>query len=652
MPPGLVPSASSSFRLPTMYASLLALLLPLAPLPADSLQQGGAIDPVVVTGTHTPRLLKKLPIPTQVITPAQLERIQPRSAADALQMTLPGVQLSMHGGQQQITIQGMSGDYLLFLVNGEKLTSEGNGSVDLSRIDITTVERIEIIRGASSALYGSSAIGAVVNFITKQATRPVQASLSTDVSSEGTSRYHATLGLRYRQISSLTTLGYVQQDPYSVATKTDGVVTPSLFAQSKTKLASQELRYTNPAKTFDLTGYLRASFRDQDKDELTQLYYKSYSLGGSSFWALIPHHSLRLSYNKELYDRSNWFPSIATDAPIFRFHAHTARLQYNYGEEGATKVFANLGLEYYHESLRGDRFADINVRRHASLASLYGQGEWRPSERLSLLAGMRLDKHSRFGAHFSPRLSALYSLSKWRLRAGYAQGFRSPSIKELYMDWDHQNMFFIRGSEDLRPEVSHLFSLAPEYQGKRLNATVIASYNLITNSIGLVAEDSGKTMRYRNTAGKTKVLNLQTSLRYQLPSGLSASVDYAFLKSFAEVVDGAGRRFSYSNLRPHNLTGTLSYERRLRDATLSASYSLRATSALKTLRLDAPADTYVPISYDGYTTSRLSLSGAWQGNLRIAFGIDNLFDYVPESISISGSLSSGRTFFSSLTLSL
>lgn len=636
---------------------LFGLLAPEAwgqtPAPSDSLQQGQRMEAVVVTGTHTPRLLKKLPIPTQVITHEQLDRVQPRSAADALQMTLPGVQLSMHGGQQRVTIQGMDGDYLLFLVNGEKITSEGNGVVDLTRIDVTTIERIEIIRGSASALYGSSAIGAVVNFITKQATRPVQGSLSTDVSSEGVSRYHATAGLRFGRFSSLTSLGYVRQDPYSVQTDDGaGQSFPSIFVGSKTTHLNEELRFQNAPKTVDAKAYIRYSFRDQDKDELTQVHYKSYSLGGNTSWAFSPRNSLRASYNKELYDRSNWFPSLSLDGPIFRFHGHTARLQYNYGAEGETRFFANAGLEYYHESLQGNRFADVHVRRRADLATVYGQGEWRATDRLSLMAGARLDKHSRFGAHLSPRFSALYSLGKWRLRASYSEGFRSPSIKELYMDWDHLGMFFIRGSEDLRPEVSHLISLAPEYQGKRLNATLIASYNFIQHSIELVSEDSGRVQRYRNTDGTTKVLNLQTSLRYQLPEGFSASIDYAYLRSFAEITDAAGRRFSYSNLRPHNLTATLTYERRFDHTTLSASYSQRVSSALKTLRYDPANATYVDTSFPAFHNARLSATASWRGKVRIALGIDNLFNFVPESLSISGSLSPGRTFFSSLTLSL
>ena len=181
---------------------------------------------------------------------------------------------------------------------------------------------------------------------------------------------------------------------------------------------------------------------------------------------------------------------------------------------------------------------------------------------------------------------------------------------------------------------------------------MIASYNLITNSIELVPEDGGKVMRYRNTSSETKVLNLQTSLRYLLPSGFSATLDYAYLKSFGEVRDKAGRTLSYSNLRPHNLTLGLTYEYRKGDAVLSANYSLRASSALSTLQLNSTTSDYERVRFPGFSVSRLALGGGWRGRVRISLGVDNLFDFVPESVSITGTLSPGRTFFSSLSLSL
>ena len=100
-------------------------------------------------------------------------------------MSLPGINVTAHGAQYRVSVQGFSGDHVLFLVDGERLTSEGNGVVDLNRIDMANVERIELISGAASALYGSNAIGGVINFITRRARHKEELSATFDHSSEG-----------------------------------------------------------------------------------------------------------------------------------------------------------------------------------------------------------------------------------------------------------------------------------------------------------------------------------------------------------------------------------------------------------------------------------------------------------------------------------
>ena len=156
--------------LPGAAAALcLGAMLPLqaqqsaAPLPADTTAVEEFLDAVVVTASRTPRSLKDIPTITQVVPPQEIKLISPNSVADLLQMVLPGVQMGQHGAQDRVTVQGLSADYVLFLVDGERMTTDGNGSVDLERIDPANIQRIEIVRGAASALYGSNAIGGVIN---------------------------------------------------------------------------------------------------------------------------------------------------------------------------------------------------------------------------------------------------------------------------------------------------------------------------------------------------------------------------------------------------------------------------------------------------------------------------------------------------------
>ena len=641
-----------------IWGLLAGLLVPLSlgaqtasPGPADSVAHDYTLSGVVVTGTQTPRLLKKLPIMTQVITQRDLQRINPRSAADALQMSIPGVNVTMHGAQYRVTIQGMSGDYILFLVDGEKITSEGNGVVDLNRIDMSTIERIEVIRGSASALYGSNAIGGVVNFITRQGQRPLQANASMDISSEGVTRYALGVQVRRQEFSSSTSLSYTHQDPYSInIPQRDGSVDVTSARGQKTKTLGQTLRYRTLDSRSEVYAYLRYSFRDQDELLVTRRnHYTTHSLGGRLYHAFDSQHNVRLDYTNELYDRSDWFVPTRDYSPVFLQTAHTMRLQYNYGEEGVTKLFANVGGEGYHEALQGNRFEDYRSSYRAELYSGYLQAEYRPSEKLSLVGGLRYDHHSRFGGRLSPRLSALYSIGDLRLRASYSEGFRSPSLKELYMDWDHLGMFFIKGNTSLRPEVSRMISLSPEYQTRELNVTILASYNIIQDRISLV-EQSNTDQRYENRPGTSKLLNVQTSVRWRMPWGFNLNADYAYLNTIDRIRTKSGIALPFASTRPHNFTATLSYDKRVGDGTISARYTLRGASSVTTAQYSVDADDYTPVVHQAFVLSRLAVTALWRSRLRISLGVDNLFDYLPESVNVTGSISPGRTYFSTLAL--
>lgn len=128
------------------------------------------LDTVVITGTRTERFLEEVPVRTQVITAADIDRLQARDLADALR-SVPGVYLREIIGKQgvEVSMQGFDGDRVLVLIDGVPAPMSTNSTVDITQITVADVERIEIVRGATSALYGSSAIGGVINVITRRA---------------------------------------------------------------------------------------------------------------------------------------------------------------------------------------------------------------------------------------------------------------------------------------------------------------------------------------------------------------------------------------------------------------------------------------------------------------------------------------------------
>ena len=131
------------------------------------------METIVVTGTRTPKLLKDVPIVTRVITADEIKKVDATHIGDLLQAELPGIEFSYSMDQQvSLNMQGFGGNAILFLVDGERLAGETLDNIDYNRLNMDNVERIEIVKGAASSLYGSNAVGGVVNIISKVTAGP------------------------------------------------------------------------------------------------------------------------------------------------------------------------------------------------------------------------------------------------------------------------------------------------------------------------------------------------------------------------------------------------------------------------------------------------------------------------------------------------
>jgi outer membrane receptor for ferrienterochelin and colicins len=135
------------------------------------------LNEVVVTGTRSEKMLKNVPVITQVIYGRQMLSLGITTVTGALQNMVPGLDVSQFGTRTSITMQGMNSKYVLFLIDGERIAGEVNGDIDYSMLNMENIERIEIIKGAASSLYGSNAIGGVINIITKRITESFEGKL-------------------------------------------------------------------------------------------------------------------------------------------------------------------------------------------------------------------------------------------------------------------------------------------------------------------------------------------------------------------------------------------------------------------------------------------------------------------------------------------
>ena len=172
---------------------------------------------VVVTGTRTPKMLKDVPVLTRVISSKDIQKTDATNIQDLLQTEMPGVEFSYAMNQQvNMNLSGFAGQSVLILVDGERLAGETMDNVDFMRLSMANVERIEIVRGAASALYGSNAAGGVINIITRKTSEPWTLHLDGRWGHHNEQRYNGVWGLHRGIVSNSLAFSHTSSDNYNV----------------------------------------------------------------------------------------------------------------------------------------------------------------------------------------------------------------------------------------------------------------------------------------------------------------------------------------------------------------------------------------------------------------------------------------------------
>ena len=170
------------------------------------------LDEVVVTGTGTEHLLKDVPVQTEVINHKMLESYGGKSLQDMLLMLTSSLDFNQDDMGSQMQMNGLGNSYILILIDGKRIHGDVGGQNDLGLIDPNNIEKIEIVKGASSALYGSDAIAGVINIITKKHNEGLLLENTSRVGSYGDVRQHNGIGFRIGRFQSYTNLQLQHSD--------------------------------------------------------------------------------------------------------------------------------------------------------------------------------------------------------------------------------------------------------------------------------------------------------------------------------------------------------------------------------------------------------------------------------------------------------
>lgn len=597
------------------------------------------LNAVTVTGTRTPKVLSEAPVVTRIITAADIEKINATNIKDVLITELPGLEFSFSMNQQvSLNMQGLGGMSILFLIDGERMAGETLDNVDFQRISTDNIERIEIVKGAASALYGSNSVGAVINIITKKATEPWSANLNTHFGSKyGEQRHGGSIGVNSGKWNSLTNVQYDGTDAYTLKGKeADGDL--SVYGSHQWNFKEKLTYQLN--KNTKLTGRAGYYFHERNSSVQSNDRARDFSGGLRMQTTWNGNNTLDVGYSFDRYDKSDFYKEYRKDILDYKNVQNSIRALYTHTFEGGLAL--TTGGDAMTDYLKTYQFTDDGNKEQYT-ADVFAQADWNIDEHWNLVAGARADYFSKTGWSVTPKLAAMYKNGHLNLRGSYSGGFRAPTLKELYMDFNMGNIFKIYGNTDLGAEHSHSFAFSAEYAKSRYSFTATGYYNIVNNEISTLwnkSLDNGKgAMVYTNIDGRN-LLGVDVSLVARYPCGIGGRLSYSYFHEYTR--HGTP---STSATRPHSLTARFDYHKTLKNYEFDVTLTGRYLSRVNYHELQSGQyDQYTEASSPGYSIWNLTLSQKVFRAFRVLLTVDNLFGYQAKSYSYNSPLSEGTSF--------
>ncbi len=598
------------------------------------------LDAVVVTGTLNKHILKDAPVLTEVIGARELSVIGSKNLTEVL-AAQTGIEVGTGIGQtQNASLHGLNDNHVLVLVDGERVSGKVDGAIDLGQVPISMVDRIEVVKGPLSSIYGSDALGGVVNILTKNpqgsevAFSGTFGSLErTDLNLSGSHVLRSVFGPdgdvraianisynRFGGVDYLKADNFMEMpgsDRLNLNLKVNGQITPHFSLDAKADHYRDELEW--------LAGDIGITFlRDFARNE-------KLTLTGIGTYVFSDALSLKLTANKSQNDRRSWE---TTGAGYLTRDSYGREVVQSYRLQGTMIPYARsiltVGAEYSDETMNSSRFS--GGVRSVSNRVLYAEDEWDLGVG-TLAIGGRYSVNSSFGAVFAPRISAVVPVTgHTSLRASYGRGYREPSLLELHIDFDHSSVgYILKGNPDLQPEDSHGFTLSAQYNREDLVWFRITYFlNTLRNLIDYYAVQN-------STAGSAAILSYRNVDR-AVTEGVDVDVDL-------EPVEGALLSLGYSHVRAVDGNGYLLPFRTPNSLNLKLNGRLPVLDATVDLRMrwfdrkpinddqvnrgiytdgEAPQYSYVP----AYQVSDVRVSARPMDRVELFAGVNNLFDTV------------------------
>lgn len=563
----------------------------------DSLQE------VVVTGTGTRHLLKNAPVQTEVITQKMLRNYGGKSLEEILSGLTASFAFNEGDMGSQMQLNGLGNNYILILIDGKRIHGDVGGENDLGLIDPHNIEKIEIVKGAQSALYGSDAMAGVINIITKKHTENgVFADNVTRYGSHNDLRQHNSVAFTIGKFTSQTNFQFQRNDGWQNTTEeyaeamvltdsknktvnefrnwqlaerltyrpmpglelyADGsyykknILRPQNGTHPSCDVYTYDLRYNNASASVGgkwLLGNNQRSIASSPQQDVITLdidwnkhaYYYDYTA---------KHYDYVLLRGEEYGDQNGEWFSVAMMPGQSKLQSDQQRLM------GQLKgIFylpyenmLNAGVEYRYDYLKAPERTETGTASDQTIA-LYVQDEFNMLKGVNITAGLRLVDNRNFGLRLTPKVSAMLSAGDFRFRLGWSQGFKTPTVKELHYRYLHlmgSSTFFNIGNTELNPQTSNYYSANIEYRGRSFTASVTGYLNKLDHMIALVNVSVGEipagiTTAYLGDGSSNVQARMYKNMDDARTCGMDVTLSYKVMKGLT-----LNAAYSYLDTKAH-----------------------------------------------------------------------------------------------------
>ena len=628
------------------------------------------LNPVVVTGSGHHQRLKSTATPVRVLSSQEISEQGITTFDGALTRMMPQASMAPNAMGTFLRLNGLGNKYILILINGQKLSGDISNNVDLNRINMARVKRIEVLDGAASSLYGSDAIAGVINIITDQPTQNlISITSDTKVSGHGIMTEAVSLDIYKNGFGSYTSFSHDQADSYQTndeeyvkgsEPQTQKTIAP-FFTGYRSNIIGQKFTYA-PTQHLALNAGLDYSYkitnRPETRSDITggtdyEMRYKGLRWNVGGIYRFTNRHSLQADFT---VDRFRYGKEYDVETKTYQIgdYVQSKKQRMMEGELKAILGITTHSTTIFGADWRKDYLVATsgNIDQHVSTLAAYAQHEMKFLKDFTATFGLRYTHHETFNNHLTPKLSLMFAPGSFRFRATYSAGFRAPGLDELYYHYYAVNRGKPQisfGNQNLKPEDSHYFSLNAEYRTHLIAISLTGYLNRINDMIvkqKIDVDDTSLAMLQREfpemteaeasklvsyalyqNSDKGDVKGMQLNISANILPGLNISANYVY--TYARYKSGEAWQTLERSIR-HAATIAVNYHHSWRQYALNVNLNGRLQSK-----------TYYPDYEDapGFGIWNLNTTHSLHFLKGVLFkpslGIDNIFDKVDRRIDAS-----------------